>query len=226
MVQISLFLQPVSVCCSMLLLNVAIPWLQSLYLPSILLVTHLKKNLRYSLKNISPNLAVYFSFSFLKKNLKRSASFAANQLLKKRLLCNTRFNHLFLSELKMKKNLLTTIALALLAPMLFAQTNPAITSWLQNTTVTGRYYTVAGGSISIPNNILVNCQKVQYSTNFAYVTCTGIPAYATGPFQDGNPSQASNQNAIFKFPLSPVENTGTKRATTGGNIGGEGRGRQ
>ena len=119
----------------------------------------------------------------------------------------------------MKKNLLTTIALALLAPVLFAQTNTAITSWLQNTTVTGRYYTVAGGSISIPNNILVNCQKVQYSANFAYVTCTGIPAYATGPFQDGNPSQASNQNAIFKFPLSPAENTGTKRATTGGNIG-------
>ncbi len=119
----------------------------------------------------------------------------------------------------MKKNLLTTIALALLAPVLFAQTNPVISSWLQNTTVTGRYYTVAGGSMSIPNNILVNCQKVQYSTNFAYVTCTGIPAYATGPFQDGNPSQASNQNAIFKFPLAPAENTGTKRATTGGNIG-------
>jgi YHYH protein/Secretion system C-terminal sorting domain len=119
----------------------------------------------------------------------------------------------------MKKRILPTIVLALLASMLFAQTNPTITSWLQNTTVTGRYYTVAGGSTAIANNILVNCQKVQYSSSFAYVTCTGVPSYATGPFQDGNPSQATNQNAIFKFPLSPVQNTGTKTATTPGNIG-------
>lgn len=119
----------------------------------------------------------------------------------------------------MKKRLFPTTTLVALATMVFAQTNPAITSWLQNTTVTGKYYTVAGGSVSIANNILVNCQKVQYSTNFAYVTCTGVPSYATGPFRDGNPSQATNQNAIFKFPLSPVVNSGTKSPTTGGNIG-------
>ena len=52
-----------------------------------------------------------------------------------------------------------------------------------------------------------------------YVTTTGVPAYATGPFQDGNPSQATNQAAIFKFPLNPTQNTGTPSATTGGNIG-------
>jgi hypothetical protein len=119
----------------------------------------------------------------------------------------------------MKKRLLTIVHLALLAPVLFAQTSPAITSFLQNTTATGSYYTVAGGSTKIANNILVNCQKVQYSTNFAYITTTGIPSYATGPFQDGNPSQATNQAAIFKFPLVPVQNTGTKSPTTGGNIG-------
>ncbi|MFM2266766.1 MAG: hypothetical protein RL757_206, partial [Bacteroidota bacterium] len=119
----------------------------------------------------------------------------------------------------MKKRFLLTIAAAFFASLIFAQTNPAITSWLQNTTVTGRYYTVAGGSTSIANNILVNCQKVQYSPTFAYVTCTGVPAYATGPFQDGNPSQATNQNAIFKFPLTPQRNTGTLSPTTGGNIG-------
>jgi YHYH protein/Secretion system C-terminal sorting domain len=119
----------------------------------------------------------------------------------------------------MKKRLLSTITLALFATMLFAQTNPAITSFLQNTTATGSYYTVAGGSTKIANNILVNCQKVQHSANFSYITCTGVPSYATGPFQDGNPSQATNQNAIFKFPLTPTQNTGTKTATTGGNIG-------
>jgi hypothetical protein len=119
----------------------------------------------------------------------------------------------------MKKRFFITSILAFLASLVFGQTNPAIRSWLQNTTVTGRYYTVAGGSASIANNILVNCQKVQYSTNFAYVTCTGVPAYATGPFQDRNPSQAADQNAIFKIPLSPQQNTGTKTATTPGNIG-------
>jgi hypothetical protein len=119
----------------------------------------------------------------------------------------------------MKNRFLSTITLALLGSMIFAQTNPAITSFLQNTTQTGSYYTVAGGSAKIANNILVNCQKVQYSTNFAYITCTGIPSYATGPFQDGNPSQAINQTAIYKMPLSPIQNTGTKSPTTGGNIG-------
>lgn len=99
-----------------------------------------------------------------------------------------------------------------------AQLSPAITSWLQNTTAMGSYYTV-GSSTAQTNNILVNCQTVQYSTNFVYVSTKGVPAYPTGPFQDGNPSQAQDQNAIFKFPLNPVPNTGTPTATTGGNIG-------
>ena len=52
-----------------------------------------------------------------------------------------------------------------------------------------------------------------------YVTTHGIPVYTTGPFLDGNPSLASDQNAIFKLPLTPVQNTGTPTATQGGNIG-------
>lgn len=100
----------------------------------------------------------------------------------------------------------------------YAQLSPAITSWLQNNTVTGTYY-VSGNSTAQSNGILVNCQTVQYSANNVYVSTKGIPAYPTGPFLDGNPSQASNQNAIFKFPLNPVQNTGTPTATTMGNIG-------
>lgn len=119
----------------------------------------------------------------------------------------------------MKKSISTLVSLTFIATSVLAQTNPAITAWLQNTTKTGSYYTVAGGSTLIANNILVNCQKVQYSATSAYVSTKGIPAYPTGPFQDGNPSQASDQSAIFKFPLSPVKNTGTATATTGGNIG-------
>lgn len=99
-----------------------------------------------------------------------------------------------------------------------AQTDPAITSWLQNTTEFGTYY-MSGNSTAISNNILVNCQKVEYADDFVYVTATGVPAYPTGPFLDRNPSQASDQEAIFKFPLVPKKNEGTPTATSGGNIG-------
>ncbi len=99
-----------------------------------------------------------------------------------------------------------------------AQTNPAITEWLQNTTVTGQYY-MSGNSTPISHGILVNCQQVRYSTNNVYVNTTGMPAYKIGPYLDGNPNQAGNQNAIFRFPLNPSQNTGTPTATTGGNIG-------
>lgn len=98
-----------------------------------------------------------------------------------------------------------------------AQTNPVITSWLQNTSVLGTYYT-QGNSTAVSNGIMVNCQAVEYSTNFVYISTTGVPAYPTGPFF-GNPSGASDQSAIFKFPLTPTPNTGTATATTAGNIG-------
>lgn len=110
-------------------------------------------------------------------------------------------------------------AMFLLQNLAFAQTNPAITSWLQNTTgIKGRHY-VKGNSTPINDDVLANVQKVQYSATSVYINATGIPAYITGPFQDGNPSLATNQNAIFKFPLNPVKNTGTAKATTASNIG-------
>lgn len=100
-----------------------------------------------------------------------------------------------------------------------AQTNPAITTWLQNTTgITGRHY-VAGNPTPIVDAVLANVQTVQYNATYSYVSATGIPAYITGPFQDGNPSLATAQNKIFRFPLTPTQNTGTPTATTGGNIG-------
>ncbi|MBL7887341.1 MAG: YHYH protein [Flavobacterium sp.] len=116
----------------------------------------------------------------------------------------------------MKKLFFTVLLISLVAN---AQTNPAITKWLQNTTTTGSYY-VAGNPTPIANGILVNCQQVRYSTNWVYVNATGMPAYKVGPFSgDGNPNQAGNQNAIFKLPLNPTANTGTLTPTSGGNIG-------
>ena len=95
---------------------------------------------------------------------------------------------------------------------------PAITSWIQNNSVTGTYYN-AGNSTAIGNNILVNCQKVEYSNDYVYVMTEGVPSYTTGPFQDGNPSQAQAQGAIYKFPINPQPNTSTATNTTAGNIG-------
>lgn len=118
----------------------------------------------------------------------------------------------------MKKITIAFGALLMSITSMFAQTNPAITSWLQNTTTTGSYY-MSGNSTTISNNILVNCQLVEYSTNNVFIHTKGIPSYPTGPFLDGNPSQAQDQNSIFKFPLNPVQNTGSPTATTMGNIG-------
>lgn len=118
----------------------------------------------------------------------------------------------------MKKLLLPILAVCVSASA-FAQTNPAITGWLRNTTgITGRHY-VSGNSTPIVDATLANVQQVRYSTSWAYINTNGIPAYITGPFLDGNTSLATSQNGIFKFPLTPTQNTGTPTATTGGNIG-------
>jgi len=118
----------------------------------------------------------------------------------------------------MKTTIITIITLAFTFMNSYAQLSPAITSFLQNNTETGSYY-ISGNSTVINNNILVNCQQVEYSDNFVYITATGVPAYPTGPFLDGNPSNAQNQNNIIKIPLFPLENTGTPDDTVGGNIG-------
>jgi hypothetical protein len=116
------------------------------------------------------------------------------------------------------KQKITTAILIISAVFAQAQSNPAITSWLQNNTITGRHY-VNGNSTPIVDAVVANCQTVQYSTNWVYINTHGIPTYVTGPFLDGNPSLATDQNAIFKFPLNPVQNTGTPTPTNGGNIG-------
>lgn len=116
------------------------------------------------------------------------------------------------------KQFLSSITLLLGNLCLNAQTNPTVTAWLQNTSIMGRHY-VAGNFTPIQDAVLANVQTVQYSTNWAYISTKGIPTYITGPFLDGNPSLASNQNAIFKISRNPVQNTGTPTNTTGGNIG-------
>lgn len=115
------------------------------------------------------------------------------------------------------KNIASIFGALIMSTAAFGQ-GPIITSWLQNTTTTGSYY-MSGNSTAIDNGIAVNCQQVEYSTDWVYVTTHGIPSYPTGPFLDGNPSQANDQAAIFQFPIVPTPNTGNPTETTGGNIG-------
>lgn len=117
------------------------------------------------------------------------------------------------------KKILFSLLLVACFGQLSAQTNPVITAFLQNTTgIKGRHY-VKNNSTPIQDNVLANVQSVQYSNTWSYIAATGIPAYITGPFLDGNPSLATAQTGYFKITLNPVKNTGTPTATTGGNIG-------
>ena len=117
------------------------------------------------------------------------------------------------------KRFLPVLAMICLSLSAISQTNPVIASWLRNTTgLKGRHY-VAGNSTPINDNYLANVQKVEYTQNWVYLTCSGIPSYVIGPYLDGNPSQGTNQNNIYKIPLNPVQNTGTPSGTTLGTIG-------
>jgi len=112
----------------------------------------------------------------------------------------------------MRQQFFTALSLILFCVSATAQTNPAILEWLQNVTVTGRHY-VEGNSTPIDDAVLANVQSVDYSTDWVYATTTGIPEYVTGPFLDGNPFLAEDQNAIYKIPLVPTPNTGTPTET-------------
>lgn len=111
------------------------------------------------------------------------------------------------------------ILLATSTMIVMAQpTHPAITSWIQNTTgITGRHY-MKGNPTPVVDTFQANCQLVQYSADYSYVRCNGIPAYVIGPYQDGNPAQAVGRNYLFKIPLKPQVQTGTKSNVGLGHI--------
>jgi YHYH protein/Secretion system C-terminal sorting domain len=115
----------------------------------------------------------------------------------------------------MKKTIL--LLLAFIATNAMAQ-SPFLSAWLRNTTITARHYDKTSGAL-INDATIANVQSVKYNTTNVYISTTGVPSYITGPFLDGNPSVATSQNAIFKFPLVPTKKTGTPTATTAGNIG-------
>ncbi len=107
----------------------------------------------------------------------------------------------------MRKLFLPLFFIAISYNALLAQvTDPEITSWIIN----------PGGQVGY-NNIPSNCQLVQYATNNVYVSCTCVPGYSIGPWN--NPNVAQNQNFVYKITRHPQQQTGAKTAVGMGHIG-------
>ena len=113
----------------------------------------------------------------------------------------------------------TVGALLLFSSGVFAQ-NPAVTSWLINTTgITASHY-VNGNSTPINDTEPANVQTVQYSSDYAYISCSGLPAYVVGPYLDNNPATATNNNNLYKIPKNPTPATpGNETSTPMGQNG-------
>ena len=114
------------------------------------------------------------------------------------------------------------LAFAITASSIFqihAQTNPAITHWIINNDNTKSRYYIEGNSTPFEDTALANVQRVRYSENSVYINATGLPAYIIGPYMDGNPSMASDNQHLFKIPLNPIEETGNKTNVPLGPIG-------
>ena len=85
-----------------------------------------------------------------------------------------------------------------------AQTNPAISSWIRNTTgLTG--YNCSGCSPAHYGSISANVTSVYYDATYAYISVTGVPSYNVGPWPS-NPNVPSNQNKIYKILLAGSHN--------------------
>ena len=101
----------------------------------------------------------------------------------------------------------------------FGQLNPAITHWVINNDGTKSRHYMEGNSTPIEDTALANVQRVRYSENNVYINSTGLPAYIIGPYLDGNPAIATDNGHLFKIPLNPQEETGTKTSVPLGPIG-------
>ena len=102
----------------------------------------------------------------------------------------------------MKFKLITLLYIT--SSTVFAQINPAISSWIQNTNNTKGSYYLTGNPTPIELTVDANVQSVQYSANYVYVNATGIPAFVTGPFATGPVTTAANNNYVIKLPLNPT----------------------
>lgn len=98
--------------------------------------------------------------------------------------------------------------------------DPVITSWKLNTTGNLANYehyengpNNASTSVSMPDSSDV--KSVCYDATDVYITSNGLASYTMGPFV-GNPNVPGDNDYTFKFPRTPMEETGSKRSVPGG----------
>lgn len=96
------------------------------------------------------------------------------------------------------------LSLLLLCKSIKAQTNPIITAWSKST---GTGY----------NGYKANVTKIQYSSDYVYISTSSIPGYSIGPWKS-NPNTPTDQQFTFKFPLNPTQAT-TKTLVPLGHVG-------
>jgi len=95
---------------------------------------------------------------------------------------------------------------------------PTVSSWRLNDT--GATGTSTDSAIdAVVRAIPADVQRVRHNATDAYINATGVPSYSIGPWGDGNPAVATDRNWLFRFPKSPVEETGTKTVTPLGPVG-------
>ncbi|MDE0979618.1 MAG: hypothetical protein OSA78_06465, partial [Flavobacteriales bacterium] len=107
------------------------------------------------------------------------------------------------------KHLLASISILFWTCSAIAQ--PEIVSWQINADgANGQFWN--NGQLT-DNGISCDVQLVQFSDNNVYITSTGVPRYATAPFGDSNPSQASEIAYLFRIPRQPEQGPAGGTAT-------------
>jgi hypothetical protein len=99
-----------------------------------------------------------------------------------------------------------------------AQLGPEITSWIHTDGEFGSYYNL-GNFTPIATTDTANVKNIFYNATDVYIRAGGVPAYPTGPFQDGNPSLTSDGHYTFRIPRNPQMESGTPTVPGLGQIG-------
>lgn len=86
--------------------------------------------------------------------------------------------------------------------------HPAVKNWIKSTGYNGY------------KSILSDVNKIQYSSNYVYVSANGIPGtYTIGPSWADNPGIPSAQSYVIKIPLNPKPATTNKTSIGLNSIG-------
>ncbi|NDD50394.1 MAG: YHYH protein, partial [Flavobacteriia bacterium] len=122
----------------------------------------------------------------------------------------------------MKEKILTwaSVAILMLPGAAKGQQDPYLDAWLYNSSgMTGQHWE-QGQTTVITDTALADVRWIGYTTSDVYIRSSGVPAYAVGPFLDGNPILApTNRHYLFRIPRNPIQETQTPTTPGLGQIG-------